>query len=144
MNINNFFDKEKNCIFIKVGKRMLFFNVLGNIPSKKNQKQIVYVKGRPLILPSKAHEAWHKDALQQLRFAQIKPLKLQDIQIIICTIYPPTMRKYDLSNKFESIADLLVDYGLLEDDNADILSKVLLFSGGKDATNPRAEVVIFH
>lgn len=74
----------------------------------------------------------------------IEELKLEDIQIIICTIYPPTMRKYDLSNKFESVADLFVDYGLLLDDNADILDKVLLFNGGKDAENPRAEIVIFY
>lgn len=116
----------------------------GNTPSKKNQKQIVYVRGRPLILPSKLHEAWHKDALNQLKLARIEALGLEDIQIIICTVYPPTLRKYDLSNKFESIADLLVDYGLLADDNADILSKVLIFNGGKDASNPRAEVVLYY
>lgn len=54
------------------------------------------------------------------------------------------MRAYDLTNKAESIADLLVDVGLLKDDNAYILGKVLLLHGEKDASNPRAEVVIYY
>lgn len=69
---------------------------------------------------------------------------LKTVSLIKITFYPSTMRAYDLTNKAESIADLLVDTGLLEDDNAYILGKVLLLHGEKDATNPRAEVVIYY
>lgn len=120
--------------------------IQGTVPSKKNQKQIVFSKklGRPLIIPSKQHKDWHTEASQAVKMAVPEALGLQRVSLIKITIYPSTMRAYDLTNKAESIADLLVDTGLLADDNAYILGRVLLLHGGKDAGNPRAEVVIYY
>jgi len=54
----------------------------------------------------------------------------------------PTRRKCDLSNMLEALDDVLVKYGLLEDDNYTIVeshdgSRVLY-----DKENPRTEVYI--
>lgn len=97
-----------------------------------------------MIIPSKQHKDWHSSAYQAVKMTHPEALGLVSAQLIIMTFYPPTMRAYDLTNKAESIADLLVDTGLLVDDNAYVLSRVLLLHGGKDALNPRAEVVIYH
>ena len=57
-------------------------------------------------------------------------------------LYASTKRKADLSNRFESIADLLVDAGIIEDDNYFVVPEVLMKFGGIDKTNPRAEITI--
>ena len=50
--------------------------------------------------------------------------------------------KGDLSNKAESIMDLLVDNGVIEDDNWFEVPALASTFGGVDKANPRAEVVI--
>lgn len=47
----------------------------------------------------------------------VPKLKLPHVESISATIFFPTLRKADITNKLESIMDLMVDYGLLEDDN---------------------------
>lgn len=54
----------------------------------------------------------------------------------------PTKRRVDLTNLLEAIDDVLVKYGVLKDDNSEIItshdgSRVLY-----DKDNPRTEVVI--
>lgn len=122
----------------------LFLTIQGDVPSKKNSKSAFYNKslGRNVIVSSSKFHKWHKDTLRTLQNELYGRKTLNDIKLLIFTLYPSTNRRYDLSNKFESIADLFVDAGLLEDDNADILKKVLLLSGGKDSSNPRAEVIL--
>ena len=61
---------------------------------------------------------------------------------IICDFYMPDRRLSDLSNKFESIADMLVKYGLFEDDNYTILQKIILNYKGYDKINPWCEIEI--
>jgi hypothetical protein len=61
---------------------------------------------------------------------------------VIFTLFAPDARKGDLSNKWESVADLLVDSGVFEDDNWTVIGRVILQYGGIDRTNPRAEVLI--
>lgn len=113
--------------------------IKGDVPSKKNSKQIIYVRGRPLIIPSKNHKEWHTQALSQL--TGIKPVD-KDIKVIELKFYPSTKRKFDLTNKAESIMDLLVDAGIIEDDNYSIVPKIILEIGDHDKINPRAEITI--
>ena len=56
--------------------------------------------------------------------------------------YMPTKRRVDLTNLLEAIDDVLGKYGVLKDDNSEIItshdgSRVLY-----DKDNPRTEVVI--
>lgn len=108
----------------------------GRIPSLKNSKIISCRGSRPMMFPSQKHKEWHEDATKQL----IGKLPLPPNVPILFTIYAPDSRKADLSNKWESVADLLVDCGLIEDDNWFVLDDVRMKFGGIDKDNPRAEL----
>jgi len=96
-------------------------------------------RGRvPVLLPSSDYRKWQKDALDQLTKHRIPKKKLTDVSWISVIFFAPDNRKFDLSNKFESIADLLVDYGLLEDDNYSVLKDIQLSFGGVDKEEPGA------
>lgn len=109
--------------------------IKGRIPSKKNSKIMVCRGKTPMLLPSQKYAEWHKDALSQL-----KGLEKINSSSLVITIYAPDKRAGDLSNKVESINDLLVDAGLIEDDNWFVLKKLLLIFGGVDTENPRCEI----
>lgn len=115
----------------------------GRIPSKKNSKSAFVIRGRAIITDNPKYKAWHREATKQV--AEQVPSgypALQSVGLAQFTFFAPDRRKTDLSNKWESIADLLVDCGVLADDNTDILPKILLQFGGVDKENPRAEVVL--
>jgi len=57
--------------------------------------------------------------------------------------YLPDRRRTDLSNKVESINDLFVKYGLLEDDNWEIIKELKVSWMGVDRENPRCEIDIY-
>ena len=105
------------------------------LPLKKNSKIISCRGNRPCLFPSKNYTAWHKDALLQLTGKQ----KIESNELTI-TFYVDSIRKYDLSNKAESIMDTLVDAGLIEDDNYTVISKLILIHGGVDKVNTRTEI----
>jgi Holliday junction resolvase RusA-like endonuclease len=117
----------------------------GRIPSKKNSKVIV-CRGRfPRVLPSKAYQEWHKE--QSLRIGKWEkadgcemPFKRVSMVEIIFTM--PDKRACDLTNKAESIMDLLVDVGILADDSWQVVPQVLLRASGVDPKYPVAEIVI--
>lgn len=110
----------------------------GEVIAKKNSKQI-FCRGRfPVVIPSKAYETWHQSAQNALRGTK----RVEGVQSIEVTFYRRTEAKYDLSNMLESVMDLLVDAGVIEDDNIRVVPKVTAIHGGKDSLNPRAEVLI--
>ena len=55
----------------------------------------------------------------------------------------PDMRKSDLSNKIESINDMLVKYWLLADDNWEIINELKVSCNWVDRQNPRCEIDIY-
>lgn len=119
---------------------MIKLTIKGRIPSKKNSK-IMVCRGRfPMLLPSANYTKWHKESTEQLKQQKISFCK--DIKNIIFTIYAPDNRKSDLSNKWESVGDLLVDNKIIEDDNWFIIPQLSLIFGGVDKENPRCEIVI--
>jgi Holliday junction resolvase RusA-like endonuclease len=94
----------------------------GRIPSKKNSRISNKKTGRSF--PSKDYTIWHKDALKQL---PTLPAPFPAIKSISIKIYFPTLRKSDITNKVESVNDLLVDGGILSDDNYFVLPALHLF-----------------
>lgn len=109
----------------------------GRIPSKKNSR-IIVCRGRfPMSLPSKSYTEWHKEQSQTLP----KINTIDNCKMVI-TFYAPDKRPTDLSNKAESIMDLLVDNKILKDDNWFVVSSLSLILGGIDKDNPRAEIDI--
>ena len=110
---------------------------LSNIPSKKNSKQMI-CKPYPKLVSSKAHQKWIKEcnscveAVQKLKNADISNIKTIEVEFYHKLNKDGTEPKktFDLSNKFESIADWLVDIKFLTDDNYNVLSQVILKFGG--------------
>lgn len=113
----------------------------GNVPSKKNNKRLVWHGRKPSLLSSEAHEVWHTEQMYRLCEKRPKhPIEKCDVEAVF---YLRDRRKRDLSNMWEGVADLLVDARYLKDDNYTVLSDVHLMFGGIDKENPRAVVRLF-
>lgn len=121
---------------------MIRIKLTGRVPSKKNSKQIISRGGRMFLIPSSEHERWHLEKTRDLR-AYIISIKnpIENAKIKL-EFYPPDRRKADLTNKAESIMDLLVDNRILKDDNWFICGDINLKFGGVDKINPRVEIEI--
>lgn len=108
--------------------------------TKKNSQMIVTNRatGRPFILPSKQYKEYEKAAMWFIPKIATVGVRCN----VKCLFYMPTRRKCDLTNLLESIDDVMVKCGLLEDDNYTVIhshdgSRVLY-----DKQNPRTEVTI--
>lgn len=119
----------------------------GVIPSKKNGKRIAKFGEKRFIVSSKSHEDWHEPAGRQLfpykmrlmnEFGSL-PIKKVKINFLL---YTKNNQRQDLSNKWESVADLLVDCGILEDDCVQVIPRVNMQWMGIDGKRPRAEIEI--
>ena len=113
--------------------------MLGNPVTKKNHGQIIMCKGRPIMLPSKPYVEYERKCKQYIPQIE-KPI---DYPINLrCTYYMETKRKTDLTNLLQATCDILVKYGILQDDNYSIVSS---FDGTRalyDKENPRVEIEI--
>lgn len=89
-----------------------------------------------MMFPSAKHKEWHTDASIQLRGVN----KIPPNTPLTFIMYAPDARKADLSNKWESVADLLVDNGIVEDDNWFIMGDIRMIFGGIDKDNPRCYI----
>jgi hypothetical protein len=89
----------------------------------------------PILLPSSKYTTWHKDALKQLSGKQ--QIEAKEITL---TFFAQDNRKFDLTNKAESIMDTLVDGGLLPDDNYSVVGILHLRFGGVEKDNARCEI----
>ncbi len=117
------------------------FDIHGDVPSKKNSRRAVKVGRMCFTVPGKYHDSWYKEASKEMMVRQFKGTPFTKASVII-TLYPSTKRKGDLSNKAESVMDLLVDCGVIEDDNWYVVEDLYLRFGGVDKLNPRASVIL--
>ena len=104
---------------------MIRFQIMGETPSKKNSK--IRTKSGYMI-PSKAHQKWHTDAMVQLnsQLAMIKPriLLIETPVIISIDFYHGDYVRRDSDNQVSSLMDLLQDAGVLSDDNWQIVRQI--------------------
>ena len=104
---------------------MIRFQIMGETPSKKNSK--IRTKSGYMI-PSKAHQKWHSDALIQLnaQICRIEPLpNLIDYPVIIYVdFYHGDYVRRDSDNQVSSLMDLLQDAKVLSDDNWQIVRQI--------------------
>ena len=114
------------------------FVITWRIPSKKNSKRIAW-RGRPTLLSSEEYLEWEKKAIDQISHIKINFPPPYSIEM---KIWYPDNRKADNSNKFESIADMLVEAKKIPDDNWKLLSDIRLIAMWVDKENPRAEITI--
>lgn len=116
--------------------------IIGSVPSKKNSNKVSCSRGFPQTYKTAKFKEWHEDAMKQLKLSckGVKPL--EKTSSITMTFYAPNKRKFDLDNRCGSVMDLLVDAGILEDDNWEVCPCIQLVFGGVDYKKPRAEIEI--
>lgn len=110
--------------------------------TKKNSPRIVTNKktGKSFIVPSKKYSEFEATADY---FLQPKPPNPIDYPVTVrCLFYMPTRRRVDKSNLEEAIHDILVKYGILSDDNRDVVASTDGSRVYYDRENPRIEIVI--
>lgn len=108
--------------------------------TKKNGMRIMQFGKVKKVVPSAQFINYQNNAsIYLLR----KPEKPIDYPVEVeCKFYMPTRRRVDLTNLLEAIDDILVKYGILEDDHCKIIeshdgSRVLY-----DKERPRTEIII--
>ena len=110
--------------------------------SKKNSQRIAVNSktGKAFILPSEKYTDYEAAASYFLR---PKPKKPIDFPVTVRAIYyMPTRRRVDTANLNSALHDILVRYGILADDNRDIIASTDGTRTYWDKANPRTEVYI--
>lgn len=107
--------------------------------TKKNSQQIITVHGRPIIIPSAQYKKYEKEAI---RYIEPPKTPIETPVNVKCMFYMGTRRRVDLNNLLECATDVLVNAGVLEDDNSNI---VVGHDGSRvhyDKAFPRTEITI--
>lgn len=115
---------------------------LGIAPiTKKNHQQIVKGKnGKSFIIPSKEYNKYEKECAV---FLDVLPFQTFDVPVNVkCEYYMPTRRRVDLVNLQEATLDVLVKYGIILDDNCNIVASMDGSRVFYDKENPRTEIEI--
>lgn len=118
---------------------MLKITIPINPTTKKNHGQIVMIKGRPIMLPSKPYQEYEKKCKQYMPTLESPidfPINLE------CHYYLETRRKCDLTNLLQATCDILVKYKVISDDNYSIVASVDGTKAQYDKENPRTEIYI--
>lgn len=109
--------------------------------TKKNSQRILKTRdGKPFIAQSERYKQYENAAKWFLKPPPDHPV---DYPVNVkCLFYMPTRRKTDLTNLLESIDDIMVNCGILADDNYHIIES---HDGSRcyvDRENPRTEIYI--
>ena len=96
------------------------------------------------MLPSEKFVEWHEEASLQLKQYTRKVSIESKINMVFIKFFPPDKRNADLTNKAESIMDLLVDNGFIKDDNWFEVPRICLYFGEVDKKNTRTEIEIIY
>lgn len=123
------------------------FVIIGNPITKKNSQRLIVRNGRPYIIPSKQYKDYEKEALFQLIQYGVKDYSQFYYPInvpvnVCCRYYMQTRRKVDLANLLEGSLDILIEAGILDDDNCSIAAS---YDGSMvfyDKQDPRVEIEI--
>lgn len=118
------------------------YTIPGAPVSKKNSQRIATNRktGKPFILQSQKYNDFEAAASY---FLQPKPKKPIDYPVTVrCIFYMATRRRVDTSNLNAAVHDILVKYGVLADDNRDIIASTDGTRTFYDKANPRVEIEI--
>ena len=116
--------------------KILQLRINGRIPSKKNSRNVFRKGNRQFNIPSVQYRNWHLSASQQLIGGE-KLIGVCEVQI---NFQMPDNRRADLTNKAESIMDLLVDLEIIQDDSWKHIPRLILICNGVDKDNPGADI----
>lgn len=107
-------------------------------PSKKNSRVVDRRTGR--TFPNKRYTEWHKAAALYVRQQHAHPIDEGPFVIYMEFTHGDKIRR-DSDNGVSSILDLLVDCGILPDDNWMVVSKINV-SNLYDKGNPGVQISI--
>lgn len=114
------------------------FILPGNVPSKKNSRQVFVKNGRIINIPSKRYKEWHDECMNLLEgFGTLCPP-----YEIIFVFWMKDNRRCDLDNKMASVLDLLQDCEIIEDDCWQKLTSIKARVGGISKDYPRVKIEI--
>ena len=116
------------------------YTIPGEPRTKKNSSRIIKCGKGYRLIPSKAYTAYADVAGWHLRPKPREPIS--NPVCVCCVYYMATRRRVDLVNLLEATCDILVQYGILADDNSQI---VVSHDGSRvrlDRKNPRVEITI--
>ena len=112
----------------------------GEVASKKNSKVLARVKGRPMLLPSRKFQEWEKRARLAI-MAEGRPADPLKAARLFMVIYHGDLIKRDSNNATQGVQDVLVDMGVLEDDNWMVIGTPEVVHM-VDVEDPRLEVTV--
>ena len=106
--------------------------------SKKNSRMLVHSNGRSFLLPSERYREWEKNAKSVISLYghPAAPFKAARLSI---RIYHGDAVRRDTNNATQGIQDVLVEMGVIEDDNWMVIGSPEV-SHFIDVTDPRMEV----
>lgn len=131
-------------------KQIMFIIPLTPV-TKKNHQQIRWRWGKdkktgqaekkPYVAQSDSYLQYEEEAGWFIK-GRLRDLKISSPVNIKCVYYMPTKRRVDLPNLLNATDDVLVKYGVIADDNSDIVvshdgSRVI-----KGDAKPRTEITI--
>lgn len=118
------------------------FTLTGKPITKKNHQRIVNAGGRMRIIQAEAYLKYRDACKWQINVLRMNSMRIASPVNLKCVYYMPTRHRVDLVNLLEATCDILVDAGVLSDDNCKIIvshdgSRVLY-----DKDRPRVEIEI--
>lgn len=120
-------------------KLLVKFTIELDPRTKKNSPRIVPSGKKVFLVPSEAFIKYQKAAKHYMpRVDTIKePINIK------ATFYMKTRRRVDLVNLLQALLDILVKYGVIEDDNSQIVVSMDGSRVAYDKESPRTEVEIW-
>lgn len=110
-------------------------------PSKKNSRVTNRKTGRSF--PNKKFVEWHKEACKAVLSQGVPDVPISGKMVVYGTFVRKDRRRRDNNNSGASILDLLVDCGVLADDNDEIVVRETWEKVGIDKDRPIARIFIF-
>lgn len=117
--------------------------VIHEIPvTKKNSQQIMVnrVTHRPFVMPSAAYQRFEAAAGRYL--LPRKGNAVREPVNALYRFYMPSRRRVDLANLISAMDDVLVHWGVLSDDNRDVIAAHDGCRVYYDREDPRVEILI--
>ena len=113
-----------------------------NPRSKKNSQEIVFNKktGKRMVIQNKKYTDFEREWKKYIPVLREPPIAYK--VNLKCKFYVCDARRRDIANYLEAIQDILVKYGLLADDNYNIIASLDGCSMEIDRENPRVEIEI--
>lgn len=118
------------------------YTITGQPYVKKSNQRVVWRNGKPRKIDTPRYKEWHASALQQLVLQPRPTVPIEGRVNLQCRFYVKSRGRVDLSALYEGIQDVLVELGILADDNCWI---VVSHDGSGvewDKENPRMVITI--